>query len=120
MKVLHNSRYNYPVVISPTENCFFDSSPAYVHPLANYDAESDSLITQCTSSITDKNEDGILDGDWNFNGVVNQSDSIAYTAACWKMNRSSIQQNEMWIYLNKLIKVWEMSPYDVYSDYMFG
>ena len=114
-------------VQNPQANCIVIGSedPGYVHPLASYEykatengAKQDALFAKCVtrSSVIDPNHDGILNGDWNFDGEANRRDSGYYIAACEKMNCSSIPQNKMWKYLYKLIKIWEMSPQDVYDE----
>ncbi|MCR5306216.1 MAG: leucine-rich repeat protein [Oscillospiraceae bacterium] len=115
-------------VLRPDANCFRDiQGPGYAHPLLNYNydyanngAAQNALITQCNTTFVDSNYDGLLDGDWNFDGLRNQNDSRYYYAACWKMDRTSIPQNDMTYYLQKLVKVWDMSPEEVYQEWNYS
>ncbi len=83
-------------------------------------AAQDTLLAKCTTkhSVQDPNHDGIPNGDWNLDGEGNRRDSVYFCAACWKMDRT-LTQNDMWKYLNKLIKVWDMSPDELYDAYMY-
>lgn len=127
----------YEHVVNPANNEIDPDSglPGYVHPYASYPytvigngapedtmkrTAQDALFAKCTTkqSVQDANQDGIPDGDWNLDGEGNRRDSVYYNAACWKMDRT-LKQNDMWNYFNKLIKVWEMSPDELYDEYMY-
>ncbi len=126
MNSLHYGLYDEIRVVNPKQSCFDGGESGYetgyVHPYANYSytnngATQNALIARCNTTFADSNEDGLLDGDWSFDGVRNQNDNAYYRAACWKWNRTSISQNDMTFLLQEF-KVWKKSPEEVYQEWV--
>ncbi|MBP0971325.1 MAG: leucine-rich repeat protein [Oscillospiraceae bacterium] len=78
MKIAHKNKYNNPGL----SDYSFDHHPL----LGSAPANISSLIAQCTVSLTDANNDGMLDNDYDMDGTAFGSDywedCLAYSMLC--------------------------------------
>ena len=84
------------------------------HPYLTYDeAAGRAALSQCTTTYTDTNHDGIRDNDYNLNGSYTTAD-LTYVAATAPFfnNGFVLNNNSLSIFLNYLVAA-NLSPADV-------
>lgn len=81
------------------------------HPYLSFDANSGEYArTHCYYHFEDNNYDGLLDGDWDFNGTVEDwDDYLIYSKICAVCNVPYMEIENQPNFLNNLL-IWKMSP----------
>lgn len=113
METLHSNQYGAMFYAPTVSECKTDSQ--LEHPLLSCNIQTgQAALGQCIHNFNDTNGDGLLDGDWNFDGVKNGTDYLYYRKICAVCNVNSMTIDSQPDFLNNLL-LCNMSPEYWYS-----
>ena len=92
------------------QNRFPDANHPLLLRFFNLGNATAALQSCSTTSLQDSNSDGLLDGDWDFNGTAEDwDDYLIYSKICAVCNVPYMGIENQPNFLNNLL-IWKMSP----------
>ena len=113
METLHSNQYGAMFYAPTVSECKTDSQ--LEHPLLSCNIQTgQAALGQCIHNFNDTNGDGLLDGDWNFDGVKDGTDYLYYRKICAVCNVNYMTIDSQPQFLSNLL-LCNMSPEYWYS-----